>query len=137
MSSAEVEVREVKALRTRSGNTRFVLVDDGGRKYSTFRDQIAARLMGLEGKRVRIEYHEEQRGDFTNVYLDGVEPLEEEDGQQVDEVAWGLAVDAAPYLLSSEAADEGIPPKRLFEKLRRFKELVAHDLEHPAEEDEP
>src|SRR5919204_5390426 len=131
MSTSEVRIREVKALRTQSGNTRFVLVDTEGREYSTFREQIAAQLMGLEGKRARIEYHEQQRGGFTNVYLDSVEPVDEESSQEADEVAWELAVDAAPYLLSSEAVEEGLPPKRLFEKLRSFKELVARDLEQP------
>ena len=134
MSTAEVRVREVKAVRTQSGNTRFVLVDTDGREYSTFREQIAAQLQGMEGRRARIEYHEQRRGEFTNVYLDSFEPLDEDNGDETDEVAWGLAVDAAPYLLSSEAVEGGMPAKRLFEKLRSFKELVAEDLEHPKDD---
>jgi hypothetical protein len=42
MSEAEVKVSEVKALKTRSGNTRFVLVDDAGNEYSTFKETVAA-----------------------------------------------------------------------------------------------
>ena len=133
MPEAEVRVREVKALRTQGGNTRFVLVDDRGREYTTFREEIAAGLPGLEGKRARIEYHEQQRGNFTNVYLDAVEPLDEAAGgaepSDADEVGWKTAIDAAPYLLSDKAVEEEVPPKELFEKLQPFKELVAEDIE--------
>jgi len=38
-------------------------------------------------------------------------------------------MEAAPYLLSSEAVDEEVPPEELFEKLQPFKELVAEDIE--------
>jgi hypothetical protein len=128
MPETEVRVSEVNAFKTRSGNTRFVLVDDQGNEYSTFKEQIAAKLPGLEGKRARITYHEQERGGFTNVYLDAVEPLEEERADaEVDEAAWRTAMEAAPYLLSPEARD--VPPRELFEKLQPFKELVAEDIE--------
>ena|ERR671936_41060 len=133
MPEAEVRVKEVKALRTQSGNTRFVLVDDAGREYSTFKEEIAARLPGLDGRRARIEYHEQRRGNFTNVYLDAVDPLEEPAEaarpEGADEVAWKTAIEAAPYLLSEQAAEEEVPPEELFEKLQPFKELVAEDIE--------
>jgi hypothetical protein len=128
MPETEVRVSEVNAFKTRSGNTRFVLVDDQGNEYSTFKEQIAAKLPGLEGKRARIKYHEQERGGFTNVYLDAVEALEEERADaEVDEAAWRTAMEAAPYLLSPEARD--VPPRELFEKLQPFKELVAEDIE--------
>ena len=57
MPEAEVEVREVKALKTRSGNTRFVLVDENGNEYSTFKEAIARDALAAERKRARIEYH--------------------------------------------------------------------------------
>jgi hypothetical protein len=133
MAEAEVRVSEVNAFKTRSGNTRFVLVDEQGKEYSTFKEQIAARLPGLEGKRARITYHEQERGGFTNVYLDAVEPLEEErTDAEVDEAAWRTAMEAAPYLLSPEARD--VPPRELFEKLQPFKELVAEDIEQSDDE---
>jgi hypothetical protein len=135
MPEAEVRIAEVKALKTKSGNTRFVLVDDRGTEYTTFREQIASKLPGLEGRRARITYHEQERGGFTNVYLDAVEPLadepatEGEAGADVDEVAWKTTMDAAPYLLSSDAVDEAVAPEELFDKLQPFKELVAEDIE--------
>ena len=132
MAEADVRVAEVKAFKTKSGNTRFVLVDDAGNEYSTFKEQIAAKLPGLEGKRARIQFHEQERNGFTNVYLDAVEPLGEESagpGGEVDEVAWKTAMDAAPYLLSAEAVEQEVPPEELFEKLQPFKELVAEDIE--------
>jgi len=134
MPDAEVRVAEVKAFKTRSGNTRFVLVDDQGKEYSTFKESIAARLPGLEGRRARITFHEQQRDGFTNVYLDAVEPLEEAPaagGADADEVAWRTTIDAAPYLLGGDAVEREIPPEELFEKLQPFKELVADDIEKP------
>lgn len=128
MPETQVRVNEIKAFKTRSGNTRFVLVDDEGKEYSTFKEAIAAKLPGLEGRRVRITFHEQQRDGFTNVYLDAVEPLEQEHADaEVDEAAWRTAMEAAPYLLSPEARD--VPPRELFEKLQPFKELVAEDIE--------
>ena len=134
MPEAEVRVADVKAFKTKSGNTRFVLVDDDGNEYSTFKEQIAAKLPGLEGRRARIKYHEQQRDGFTNVYLDSVEPLEEaaaagEEASDADEVAWKTAIEAAPYLLDADAVEREVPPEELFGKLQPFKELVAEDIE--------
>ena len=134
MPESEVRVAEVKAIKTKSGNTRFVLVDGDGNEYSTFKEQIAAKLPGLEGKRARISYHEQQRDGFTNVYLDAVEPLDEPtsadgDASEADEVAWKTAIEAAPYLLGADAVEREVPPDELFGKLQPFKELVAEDIE--------
>lgn len=139
MADAEVTVAEVKAFKTQSGNTRFVLRDEAGREYTTFREQIARDAVAAEGRRARITFHEQQRGNFTNVYLDGVELLEqpaEEEGasEAVEEVAWKTAVDAAPWLLGGEP-EEAVPPEELFERLQPFKERVADDIRgEPAEE---
>jgi hypothetical protein len=136
MPETEVGVAEVKAFKTRSGNTRFVLVDDAGNEYSTFKEQIAAKLPGLEGKRARIKFHEQERDGFTNVYLDGVEPLADPEpaapagARDADEVGWRTAIEAAPYLLSGDAVEREVPPDELFEKLQPFKELVTDDIEN-------
>ena len=138
MPEAEVRVSDVKAFQTKSGNTRFVLVDDEGNEYSTFKEQVAAKLPGLEGKRAHIKFHEQERNGFTNVYLDAVERLEDQSaggGAEADEVAWKTTIEAAPYLLSADAVEREVPPEELFEKLQPFKELVAEDIEHPAEGD--
>jgi hypothetical protein len=131
MPETDVVVTDVKALRTRAGNTRFVVVGDDGREFSTFREEIAADLPSLKGRRARVRYHEERRGEYTNVYLDGVEPLDEDEpgpATDPDEVGWRTAVDAAPYLLSSAELEREVPPEELFERLRPFKELVADDI---------
>jgi hypothetical protein len=134
MPEVEVRVADVKAFKTRSGNTRFVLIDDEGNEYSTFKEAIAAKLPGLEGRRARIKYHEQERDGFTNVYLDAVEPLDEptsgaSGATDADEAAWKTTVDAAPYLLGGDAVEREIPPEELFEKLQPFKELVAEDIQ--------
>jgi hypothetical protein len=134
MPEAEIRVAEVKAFKTRSGNTRFVLADDQGNESSTFKEAIAAKLPGLEGRRARIKYHEQERDGFTNVYLDAVEPLEEEPAghaSDADEVAWRTTIEAAPYLLGGDAVEREVPPDELFDKLQPFKELVAEDIEKP------
>ena len=91
------------------------------------------------GRRARIEFHEQQRGEFTNVYLDRVEALdapEESGAHEADEVAWKTAVDAAPWLLGESPPQEGVEPEELFEKLQPFKELVAEDIERGGDETE-
>ena len=48
MPEATVKVEEVKALQTQSGKTRFVLVDDSGREYTTFEEPIAREARSEE-----------------------------------------------------------------------------------------
>ena len=139
MADAVVTVAEVKAFKTQSGNTRFVLRDGEGREYTTFREQIARDALAAEGRRARISFHEQQRGGFTNVYLDRVQVVEEPGGEEsseaVEEVAWKTAVDAAPWLLGGEP-EEAVPPEELFERLQPFKERVADDIRGEPQEDD-
>jgi hypothetical protein len=133
MPEKDVRVAEVKAFKTQSGNTRFVLRDEDGNEYSTFKEAIAKQALAAEGRRATITFHEQERNGFTNVYLDKVVPLEEEpDGdaepaEHAEEVAWKTAVDAAPWLLG-EAPAGGVDPDEAFEKLQQFKERVADDI---------
>jgi hypothetical protein len=127
----EVDVRDVKRTETRSGNTRWVLTDDAGREYTTFRPQIGEEAERHRGRRARIAFHEEERNGFQNVYLDGIQPLSGEEapsGDDADEVAWNTAVEAAPWLLGSTEPAEEIPPDELYEKLEPFKRRVADDI---------
>jgi hypothetical protein len=90
---------------------------------------------------VRIEYHEEQRGQYTNVYLDKVEPAPAEteesgaDDTDPEEAAWRTAVDAAPWLVGESEPHEAVPPDEVYDKLKPFKERVAEDIkgDHQAE----
>ena len=136
--SAEVLVRDVRQVESRSGNTRWVLTDDGGNEYTTFRPKIGQEAERYAGRRARIEFHEEERNGFRNVYLDGIEPAPEPDrpaggGGDADEVAWGTAVEAAPWLLGTTEPSEEIPPDELYEKLEPFKRRVAEDIREGAE----
>ena len=137
MPEATVKVAEVKALRTQSGKTRFVLVDDNGREYTTFKEPIARDAIAAEGRRARIEYHEEDRNGFHNVYVDRVEPLDEpsEPGgdRDTEEVAWKTAIDAAPWLLGGAPEQ---PVAELFARLQPFKERVADDIRAPADDEQ-
>jgi hypothetical protein len=134
-------VRDVQTHETRSGNTRFVLVDENGSEYTTFRPQIGKRALEFLGRPARIEYHEEQRENFRNVYLDAIEPATEAEtekpaglpDEQADEVAWKTAVEAAPWLLGSAPSESEVPADELFQKLKPFKDLVEEDIEDGAE----
>ena len=132
----EVQVERVDAYKTKSGNTRFVLRDADGDEYTTFKEDIARQAVAAEGKRARIEYHEQQRGEFRNVYLDRVEPLEEADGEHrdTDKAAWEVAVEAAPWLVGTSEPDEPIPAEELFARLKPFQEEVAEDIRRDGEE---
>src|SRR6059058_3419987 len=132
-----VSIADVRTFETRGGNVRYVIRDSGGDEYTTFRDRIGEAARALEGRRVRIEYHEEERGQYTNVYLDKVEPAPEEpagDDTDPSEAAWRTAVDAAPWLVGESEPHEEVPPDELYEKLKPFKERVARDIEEDASE---
>ena len=125
---------EVKAFQTRSGNTRYVLVDEDGNEFTTFREAIARRAVEAEGGPARIRFHEEERNGFRNVYLDAVEPLDEaetDDGdaveREVEEAAWDAAIEAAPWLVGGEPKRK-VPADQLFETLKPFKDRVAEDI---------
>jgi len=132
----EVRVASVDAYKTKSGNTRFVLRDDDGNEYTTFKEAIARQAIAAEGKRARIEYHEQQRGEFTNVYIDKVESAEDEDvqGEGAKEAGWEAAIEAAPWLLGTSEPKDAVPPEDLFEKLKPFQEKVAEDIRRDGEE---
>jgi hypothetical protein len=142
----EVRVREIEELSGRSGTTRFVLRDDDGNEYTTFRERIGQEAMRFRGKRARIEFHEEERRGFRNVYLDRIGPAAEppdhpqegRDARQADESAWDTAVEAAPWIIGTREPQEAVPPEELYERLHPFKELVAEDIRRQgADDDEP
>jgi hypothetical protein len=127
-----VMIDQVRTFETSKGNVRYVIRDSDGNEYTTFREAIGDSAQQLEGRRARIEYHETQRGQYTNVYLDKVEPAEEERSTSSDtdpeEAAWRTAVDAAPWLVGESEPHEEVPPDELYDKLKPFKERVAQDI---------
>jgi hypothetical protein len=129
---ADVVIASVRTDKTRNGNTRWTVTDDGGGEYTTFRPAIGQAAEQAEGSRARISFHEEDRNGFRNVYLDKVEPAPAAAGagsdSDPDEAAWRTAVDAAPYLLDDQEAAGEITPEKAFEKLKPFKDLVADDI---------
>lgn len=141
MPEEVVKVERVEAHKTQSGNTRFTLVDDSGREFTTFKEPIARQAVAAEGRRARITFHEQQRGQFTNVYLDAVEivpgdePEDAEGEERTNEIAWRTAIEAAPYILGGDAVEREVPPEEFFEKVKPLKDLVAEDI-RPDEPDE-
>src|SRR5215210_3490961 len=95
----EVRVEKVEAVQTRGGNTRFVVRDDHGREYTTFRPSIGSEAQKLEGRRARVEFHEDERNGFKYVWLDKVTPGPEDEPRRgegsstdPDESAWNTAI---------------------------------------------
>src|SRR4051812_12970596 len=130
---ADITVDSVETVTTRGGNTRYVLRDTEGREYSTFRPQIGDEASRFEGRRARIEFHEEERNGFHNVYLDAIHPAPQEpattdDDTDAEEAAWNAAVEAAPWLLGKKEPEREVPPEELYERLEPFKSLVARDI---------
>jgi hypothetical protein len=127
---AVVTIDKVMSFETRGGNTRYVVRDADGTEYTTFRESIGEAAKRLEGQRVRIEHHENQRGQYTNVYLDKVEPAPDEADSDTDpdEAAWRTAVEAAPWLVGESEPHEEVPPEELYDKLQPFKDRVARDI---------
>jgi len=131
-------LRDVQTAQTRGGNTRYVARDADGREYTTFREEIGERARELTGRRVRIEYHEEERGRYKNVYLDAVVEVPgggEDVAQDTDpqEAAWRTAVEAAPWLVGKP--DGQVEPEELYDKLKPFEERVASDIEEGRREE--
>jgi hypothetical protein len=131
-----VRIADVAASQTRSGNMRFVVRSEDGREFTTFREQIGAAAQRLNGQRARVEYHEQQRGSYRNVYLDAVEALPSDgadssngqDHSSAEAVAWETALEAVPWLVGSNEPENPIEPEELYKRLRPFKDLVADDI---------
>jgi hypothetical protein len=140
---AVTTIADVRTFETRGGNARYVVRDADGNEYTTFREAIGDKAAELEGKRVRIEYHEEQRGRYTNVYLDKVEsaPADNEPSTAAhpdtdpEEVAWRTAVEAAPWLVGDSDPHAKTGPEELSETLKPFKDKVAEDIKRSDGED--
>ena len=133
---SEVKVTQVRTFQTQGGNTRWVMRDQDGKEYTTFRPEIGRSAEKVEGVRARIEFHESKRGEYTNVYLDAVEALAEQDesgGTDPEEAAWQTAVEAAPWLVGESEPHEAVPPDELFEKLEPFKQRVSEDIRSQAD----
>jgi len=129
----DVVIRSVEEVETRSGKVRYVVRDEEGREYTTFRPAIGREAGKYEGRRAHIAFHEEERNGFHNVYLDAISdaaaPAASPEGStDPDEVAWNTAVEAAPWMLGTREPQEEIAPEELYEKLEPFKRLVADDI---------
>jgi hypothetical protein len=140
----DTTIQAVERSETRNGNTRFVVRDADGREYTTFRPSIGEQAERNQGKRATLEYHEQERNGFQNVYLDAVKPAAEpepaaaaaQNDSDPDEVAWSTAVEAAPWLLGSSEPEEALEPDELYEKLEPFKQRVAEDIRDGGDDDE-
>jgi hypothetical protein len=137
---ADIQVDTVEKSETRNGNTRWVLRDADGREYTTFRPRIGEEAERFRGKRAHIEFHEEDRGGFRNVYLDAIRPAPETPQQggdsDPDEVAWNTAVEAAPWLLGTSEPKKALEPDELYDKLEPFKQRVSDDIRRQGREDD-
>ena len=73
----ETTLEDVRTFETSGGNTRYVVRDSDGNEYTTFREQIGDKARALAGKRARIKFHEQQRGQYRNVYHEKLKPFKD------------------------------------------------------------
>ncbi|MBX3155059.1 MAG: hypothetical protein KF773_03590 [Deltaproteobacteria bacterium] len=134
-----IRVEDVATRETRGGNLRYVLRDDQHREYTTFRTQIGEEARSLAGRQAEIEFHEEHRGDYTNVYLDAIEPVDAGDAGElagggaaapvaIRQAAWQVAAALAPWLPKGDvlARDDA----EAFERLRALVDRIADDIRY-------
>jgi hypothetical protein len=137
---AEVRIEKVDEVETRTGKTRYVVRDDQGREYTTFRPAIGREAAKFEGRRARIEFHEQERNGFQNVYLDAISAAtdlpDSDTDTDPDESAWRTAVEAAPWVIGTSEPDREVSPEELYEKLEPFKRLVAEDIREGGKDDD-
>jgi hypothetical protein len=134
----QTRIESVERAQTSGGNTRWVVRDAEGREYTTFRPRIGEEAERHRGRHATLEYHEQERNGFQNVYLDAVRAAPQPEAEAAaggdsdpDEVAWNTAVEAAPWLLGSSEPQEELGPDELYEKLEPFKRRVAEDIRDP------
>src|SRR5215213_10377733 len=115
-------IRSVEEVETKSGKIRYVVRDDEGREYTTFRPAIGREAGKFEGRRAHIAFHEEERKGFQNVYLDSISAAPDPESAPAsaentdpDEVAWNTAVEAAPWMLGTREPEQEIAPEELYE----------------------
>ncbi len=131
---AGVDVATVETRSTRCGAVRYVVRAADGREFTTFREEIGREAEQLCAKPAQISFHEEQRGGFANVYLDAISPAPAAGNEstpaekETGAVAWNAAIEAAPWLVGSAEPKAPVRADELFERLRRFDELVAEDI---------
>ena len=118
---------------TSRGNTRYVVRDGDGNEYTTFREAIGNKAQQLQGRRVRIEYHENQKGQYTNVYLDKVEPLTPTPSVVRAPTPTRTRPPGGPRSRrrpgwSANRSRGSRSRRQLYEKLKPFKEQVAEDI---------
>lgn len=132
-------IDEVRTVETQGGNTRYVVRDADGEEYSTFREAIGEQAQQLRGRRVHLQFHKVQRGQYTNVYVDKLEPLDSGEAPardtDVQEAAWRTAVEAAPWLVGKPGQE--VEPEELYDKLKPFEARVAQDIQETQRPEEP
>ena len=74
MSSVVATIDSVTAKETNSGKTVYTVTADG-KKYTTFKKDIAAAAKELIGKQAEIDVTSQEKGEFTNHYINAAKPV--------------------------------------------------------------
>jgi len=77
MVKTVTHVHDVRQLRTSSAKPA-TSSSTAGVNTRRFGSQIGARATEFEGRRARIEFHEEQRVEFLNIYVDGIDSADDQ-----------------------------------------------------------
>jgi len=72
--TATIQVQSVKSelVGKEKKRTIWKLTDGNGKVYSTFKAELGNSAIGFEGGPAKIEFTEEQKGEWTNRYLESI-----------------------------------------------------------------
>ena len=73
-SDINVQVLNVQGSTTRNGKTKYEIALSDGNTYVTFDPNLATKAHGLQGQAVTARVKVEQKGQYTNLYLNDVAP---------------------------------------------------------------
>ena len=111
---ADVRIDKVDAVQTRGGNTRYVIRDDQGREYTTFRpDHRDARQRNSRAG-ARTSSFTRTSATVSRTSISTGSPRAAESSAPLtatdpDESAWSTAVEAAPWVLGSREPEREVP----------------------------
>lgn len=108
-----------------------------GTKVSTFDEDIAGQLEEFEGQAARLEIETTTKGQYTNHYVNGVEPAPAGAAKTAKKAGRGKT-QAAGKSSSGRSSDRTSPPDPTGERIARTSGIkIASDFAIAAELDEP
>lgn len=115
--------------------TMWTVRDGNGTEYTTFIAGRGNAALQYEGRSARIEWTEKQNGQYTNRYLEKIEPAQEQDVvQQAEPVDWdnkerrNFRSRAWAQAISAFPSKEGETPRDYFIRVKPMAQAIFQDV---------